>query len=114
MKMTISKTLTASLLATAVSFSALAEGAHHPAVDTPAPATQPRAPGGMPMMGGQAGMPMADHQGGMPMMGGQGDMPMMQMMQQRQTMMDQHMQKMEAHMASIESLLNQLVEQGKN
>ena len=112
--MSITKSLTMAVLATTISFSAVADSGHHDDEKAVKTSTEtPMAAGQMPMMAGQqGGMPMMQGQpGGMPMMQGQqGGMPMMQMMQERHAMMQAHMTKMETHMANIEALLRQLVE----
>lgn len=86
--------MTATALATTISFSAMAETEHHPEEAAESASAK------MPMGGGQ-----------MPMMGAQqGGMMNPQMMQNMMAMRQKHMQTMETRLANIEALLRQLVE----
>lgn len=70
-------------------------------------------PSRMPMMGGQPGAPMSGDEAGASASNNPGGMPGMQMRKERREMMQKHQQAMEERMANIESLLQQLVDQGK-
>lgn len=96
--MNITKTMVTAILATAVSFSVLAETANQPnAAASNVPAEQ-AAPA--------AAVPIATEPQ-------QNETTMPGFPQGRMKMMHEHMQKMEALLTNIESLLKQLVEQKK-